>query len=362
MPTSFSVFDTAIGRCAIAWNAKGIVRLQLPEASGALTRARLLRYLPDATQAEAPETIRRAIERISALLDGAHDDLADLVLDLEEVAPFPRRVYELVRSIGPGRTITYGEVAERLGEPGAARAVGQALGENPFAPVVPCHRVLAAGGRSGGFSAPGGVSTKLRMLEIEKARIGEAPGLFDEAPRTVSEHGAPTAPEAPRATAALPRGDDEAFGPIDESMMRLALEQARCGRDRGEVPVGAVVVRDGEVLGVGFNQPIGAHDPSAHAEIVAMRAASAVLGNYRLVGCDLYVTLEPCAMCAGAIQHARIARVVYGARDPKTGACGSVVDLFAESRLNHHARVRGGVMNEDCAALLSSFFAERRRR
>ena len=366
--TSFSVFDTAIGRCAIAWNAKGIVRLQLPEPSDALTCARLLRHLPDATQAEAPESIRRAIERISALLNGAHDDLADLVLDMEDVPPFPRRVYELVRSIGPGRTITYGEVAERLGEPGAARAVGQALGENPFAPVVPCHRVLAAGGRSGGFSAAGGVSTKLRMLEIEKARIGDAPGLFDEAASAVSEQGAPTATdaataaEAPCATDAPSGGNGQAFGPIDESMMRLALEQARCAQERGEVPVGAVVVRGGEVLGVGCNQPIGAHDPSAHAEIMAMRAASAALGNYRLVGCDLYVTLEPCAMCAGAIQHARIARVVYGARDPKTGACGSVVDLFAEPRLNHHARVRGGVMNEDCGALLSSFFAERRRR
>ncbi|HEY0876867.1 MAG TPA: tRNA adenosine(34) deaminase TadA [Zeimonas sp.] len=145
-------------------------------------------------------------------------------------------------------------------------------------------------------------------------------------------------------------------------MMRRALEQARCAQQKGEVPVGAVVARDGEVLGVGSNQPIGAHDPTAHAEIVAMRAASSAIGNYRLVDCDLYVTLEPCAMCAGAIQHARIRRVVYGAADPKTGACGSVVDLFAEPRLNHHARVRGGVMAPDCAALLSSFFAERRRR
>jgi tRNA(adenine34) deaminase len=116
------------------------------------------------------------------------------------------------------------------------------------------------------------------------------------------------------------------------------------------------------VLATGYNQPIGTHDPTAHAEICALRAASDLLANYRLVDCDLYVTLEPCAMCAGAILHARLRRVVYGARDPKTGACGSVVDLFAESRLNHHARVRGGVMNEDCAALLSSFFAERRRR
>ncbi len=347
---SFSVFDTAIGRCAIAWNEKGIVRLQLPEASDALTCARLLRHLPDATQGEPPDSVQRATERIAALLAGANDDLTDLVLDLEDVPAFPRRVYELVRSIGPGRTITYGEVAERLGEPGAARAVGQALGENPFAPVVPCHRVLAAGGRSGGFSAAGGVSTKLRMLEIEKARIGDAPGLFDG-----------LAPQPAAVAVAAPSTPDD-FGPIDESMMRLALEQATCAMQRGEVPVGAVIVRGSEVLGVGFNQPIGAHDPSAHAEITAMRAASATLGNYRLVDCDLYVTLEPCAMCAGAIQHARIARVVYGAADPKTGACGSVVDLFAEPRLNHHARVRGGVMAKACGAMLSSFFADRRRR
>lgn len=347
-PPSFSVFDTALGRCAVAWNAKGIVRLQLPEASDALTCARLLRHLPDATQGEPPESVRRAIERIRALLAGARDDLADLALDLGDVPPFHRRVYELVRTIGPGCTVTYGEIAERLGEPGAARAVGQALGDNPFAPVVPCHRVLAAGGRPGGFSAAGGVSTKLRMLEIEKARIGEAPGLFDE-----------LSPQPASVPAAGGTGD---FGPVDESMMRLALEQARCAQESGEVPVGAVVVRGTEVLGVGFNQPIGAHDPSAHAEIMAMRAASTALGNYRLVDCDLYVTLEPCAMCAGAIQHARIARVVYGAADPKTGACGSVVDLFAEPRLNHHARVRGGVMAEACGALLSSFFAGRRRR
>jgi O-6-methylguanine DNA methyltransferase len=340
-PPSYCVFDTAIGHCAIAWKANAIVRLQLPEASDSLTRARLLRHLPDATQVDPPPSVHTAIERIRALLRGEGDDLADLALDLDAVSPFHRRVYEFVRTIGPGRTTTYGEVAARIGEPGAARAVGQALGENPFAPVVPCHRVLAAGGRSGGFSASGGVETKLRMLEIEKARIGEEPGLFDE--RSAS-------------------GDGDAFGPIDDSMMRLALEQARHAAAQGEVPVGAVVVRDGAVLGVGFNQPIGAHDPSAHAEIMAMRAACAAIGNYRLVGCDIYVTLEPCAMCAGAIQHARIGRVVYGAADPKTGACGSVVDLFSEPRLNHHARVRGGVMADECGALLSSFFAERRRR
>lgn len=143
--------------------------------------------------------------------------------------------------------------------------------------------------------------------------------------------------------------------------MRLALAQARLARAAGEVPVGAVVVREGAVVGAGWNQPIRAQDPSAHAEIMALRAAGRRLGNYRLPGCTLYVTLEPCAMCSGAIFHARIARVVYGAPDPKTGTAGSVLDLYAEPRLNHHAQVEGGVLAEECAALLREFFAERRR-
>lgn len=144
--------------------------------------------------------------------------------------------------------------------------------------------------------------------------------------------------------------------------MRAALELAQQGLEAGEVPVGAVVVKDGEIVGRGFNAPISRHDPTAHAEIMALRDAAARLGNYRLVGCELYVTLEPCAMCSGAIMHARIARVVFGARDPKTGACGSVTDLFADRRLNHHTEVTGGMMAEECGALLSRFFAARRGR
>jgi tRNA(adenine34) deaminase len=149
-------------------------------------------------------------------------------------------------------------------------------------------------------------------------------------------------------------------GGLDAGFMRRALAQAALAEAAGEVPVGAVVVRDGQVIGEGHNHPIGAHDPTRHAEIVALRAAAARLGNYRLAGCDLYVTLEPCAMCAGAMQHARIRRVVWGAPDPKTGACGSVVDLFAEPRLNHHATATGGVLAADSAALLQAFFARRR--
>jgi len=148
----------------------------------------------------------------------------------------------------------------------------------------------------------------------------------------------------------------------ERAFMRLALDQANNAWVLGEVPVGAVVVREGVVIATGFNQPIGSADPTAHAEIRALRAAAEVLGNYRLNHCSLYVTLEPCAMCAGAIQQARIAQLVYGAPDPKTGACGSVVDLFADARLNHHASVRGRVMADECGRMLADFFAERRQR
>ena len=146
----------------------------------------------------------------------------------------------------------------------------------------------------------------------------------------------------------------------DGLYMRQALEQARLAWAEGEVPVGAVVVHEGQVIATGFNQPIGRHDPTAHAEIVALRRAAELLGNYRLPGCTLYVTLEPCIMCAGAMMHARLERVVYAATDPKTGACGSVLDAFAEPRLNHHAQVQGGVLADEAGAMLKAFFAERR--
>jgi tRNA(adenine34) deaminase len=146
----------------------------------------------------------------------------------------------------------------------------------------------------------------------------------------------------------------------DEGFMGRALELARQGQAEGEVPVGAVVVRGGEVIGEGWNRPIAAADPTAHAEIQALRRAAQHAGNYRLTDATLYVTLEPCAMCVGAMFHARIARVVFGARDPKTGSAGSVVDLFAEPRLNHHATLTGGVLAEESGALLGAFFAARR--
>lgn len=146
----------------------------------------------------------------------------------------------------------------------------------------------------------------------------------------------------------------------DELFMREAIALALHAANRQEVPVGAVVVKDGVIIGRGSNSPIGLHDPSAHAEMLALRDAAQRLGNYRLVDCSLYVTLEPCAMCAGAIQHARIARLVYGAADPKTGACGSVVDLMSEPKLNHHTEVISGVLAEDCGHMLSTFFKARR--
>jgi methylated-DNA-[protein]-cysteine S-methyltransferase len=173
------LFDTAIGPCAIAWTDSALAAVQLPETSEEGTLQRLLRYTGDAPVQEPPAFVRAAIARIQALLQGAADDLADLPLAMEGVPDFQRRVYAVTRAIPPGEVLTYGEVARRVGEPGAARAVGQALGHNPFAPVVPCHRVLAAGGKSGGFSAEGGALTKLKMLEIERARLGGAPGLFD---------------------------------------------------------------------------------------------------------------------------------------------------------------------------------------
>lgn len=175
----FCVFDTAIGFCGIAWGERGLLGVQLPLADEEGTRACMRQRFPGSPESNPAPEVQEIIARIQALLVGERDPLLDVALDMSDVPLFNRRVYEVTRAIPPGRTLTYGEVAARLGEPGAARAVGQALGHNPFAPVVPCHRVLAAGTGSGGFSAEGGVATKLRMLQIEKAQLGPQPGLFD---------------------------------------------------------------------------------------------------------------------------------------------------------------------------------------
>ena len=164
----FALFDTAIGRCGVAWSDRGLVGVQLPEAGEAEARARMLQRFPAAAETAPPPKERLAIDGIVALLQGEPRDLSAIALDMEGVAPFHRRVYEVARMIPPGKTLAYGEVAARLGAAGAARAVGQALGHNPFPIVVPCHRVLAAGGKIGGFSAHGGTATKRRMLAIER--------------------------------------------------------------------------------------------------------------------------------------------------------------------------------------------------
>ncbi len=174
----FALFDTAIGPCALAWGARGIVGVQLPEASAEATRRTMRRRFPDAREAGPTGAARDAIDRIVALMAGERSDLAPIELDMTGVPDFNRRVYEATRAIPPGRTVTYGEIAERIGEPGAAQSVGQAEGANPFPIIVPCHRVLAAGGKIGGFSAPGSIATKRKMLAIEADAAGSALPLF----------------------------------------------------------------------------------------------------------------------------------------------------------------------------------------
>ncbi|WP_432711187.1 tRNA adenosine(34) deaminase TadA [Paraburkholderia acidicola] len=184
----------------------------------------------------------------------------------------------------------------------------------------------------------------------------------DDAADEATQNLLSTSPDASRDVPALPPAvSSPLVSERDRRFMALAQAAAEEARAAGEVPVGAVLVRGDEVIATGFNHPIGGHDPSAHAEMAALRAAAQALENYRLPGCELYVTLEPCLMCAGAIMHARIARVVFGARDPKTGACGSVVDAFANPQLNHHTEVIGGVLEDECGAALKTFFADRRR-
>jgi methylated-DNA-[protein]-cysteine S-methyltransferase len=175
----FTLFDTAIGRCGIAWSGRGVAGTQLPEARDGETRARLRRRFPDAREAAPPPDVQRALDAITALLAGGRSALDAVALDMDGVPPFHRRVYEVARGIPAGETLSYGEVAARLGDPSLARAVGQALGRNPFAIVVPCHRVLAAGGKTGGFSGSGGVATKLRLLAIEGVRPNAQLALFE---------------------------------------------------------------------------------------------------------------------------------------------------------------------------------------
>jgi methylated-DNA-[protein]-cysteine S-methyltransferase len=176
--TGYALFDTAIGRCGLAWGDAGIKALQLPEESEQLTRERLTRHLDDLQETPPPQGIQRVIDAIVALTEGADTDLTQVPLDTAGISPYNLRLYEAIRAIPPGATRTYGEIAADLGEPGAARAVGRAMGHNPWPIIVPCHRVVAAGGKTGGFSAYGGVSTKLRLLAIEQAHRSTEGALF----------------------------------------------------------------------------------------------------------------------------------------------------------------------------------------
>ena len=176
----FTIFDTAIGRCGIAWGPGGILALQLPESSDRVTRNRMLRDLPEAREAEPPPEVVRAIDSIVALLDGRRDDLREIELDMSAAAAEYVGTYEQARAVAPGETITYGELAERVGPPATARTVGQAMAQNPFAIIVPCHRVVAANHKPGGFSADGGTETKLRMLAIETAYTRDPESLFSQ--------------------------------------------------------------------------------------------------------------------------------------------------------------------------------------
>ncbi|AMJ63616.1 methylated-DNA--[protein]-cysteine S-methyltransferase [Bosea sp. PAMC 26642] len=178
----YCLFETAIGSCALVWQGERIIGAQLPERDEETARRRLVKRFAEADEAKPVPFIAAAIADIVALLDGEPRDLSHLPIALDLTSAFNRKVYDVALTIPPGETLTYGEVAARIGEPGAARAVGVALGQNPFAPIVPCHRVLAAGGRTGGFSADGGVETKLKMLTIEKARTSAEPGLFEALP------------------------------------------------------------------------------------------------------------------------------------------------------------------------------------
>ncbi|MCR6733320.1 MAG: methylated-DNA--[protein]-cysteine S-methyltransferase [Afipia sp.] len=184
MTTGLALFDTDIGRCGIAWGDRGLLGVQLPEATDARTLSRLAQKAPAAREAAMPDHVRRACDAMTELLRGEANDLAFITVDMEQVPAFNRRVYDIARTIAPGETLTYGDIATRLGDKLLSRAVGKALGENPFPIVIPCHRVLAANGKTGGFSANGGVATKFRMLAIERARIAghaseDAPMLFD---------------------------------------------------------------------------------------------------------------------------------------------------------------------------------------
>jgi methylated-DNA-[protein]-cysteine S-methyltransferase len=187
--SGFTLFETPIGTCGIAWGPRGIIGASLPAKSAAASRASMLKRFPDAVEGAPLASVQAVIDDIVALLRGEKRDLKNAKLDLDHVPEFQRRVYDIARSIPPGEILTYGDVAKRLGDPTAARAVGQALGVNPFPIIVPCHRVLATGGKTGGFSAPLGLKTKMQMLTIERAKLDDKPSLFEDLPLAAKPRG-----------------------------------------------------------------------------------------------------------------------------------------------------------------------------
>jgi methylated-DNA-[protein]-cysteine S-methyltransferase len=188
MTHAFALFDTAIGTCAIVWGERGIAGVQLPERDASKVRARLRKRFPESAEAASPAWVQAVIDDIVALLKGEKRDFRSAKLDLDAIPPFHRRVYDIARAIPPGEVLTYGDVAKRLDDTGAARAVGQALGANPIPIVIPCHRVMASGGKTGGFSAPLGLETKMKLLTIERAKLGNDPTLFADLPLAAKPH------------------------------------------------------------------------------------------------------------------------------------------------------------------------------
>jgi methylated-DNA-[protein]-cysteine S-methyltransferase len=225
----FALFETAIGTCGIAWRGGSVTGVQLPEGDVAATRTRMRRRHGEAPEAGPPAAVRDVIERVRGLLAGGRDDLADVALDFGALPAFHRRVYEIARAIPPGATLTYGEVAARLGEPGAARAVGHALGRNPFPIIVPCHRVLAADGRMHGFSAHGGTTTKRRLLLIEGAALRDPPGLFDG----IDAFGRPTNQPPSEASSERSESSADAFSSVRDAAQGSSRKDMRQTRPAG---------------------------------------------------------------------------------------------------------------------------------
>ena len=261
-----------------------------------------------------------------------------------KVTDFRKEVCDIMLTIPFGKTMTYGQIAGILAERRglskmSAQAVGGAVGHNPVSLMIPCHRVIGKDGSLTGYA--GGLDTKFSLLTLEKSEALE--GINSRLYHSEK--------------------CDKILWHVERSVfMREALKEAEKAFDEGEVPVGAVVVKDGNIIGRGHNMTEGKNDPTAHAEMLAIRQAADSLGGWRLSGCDLYVTVEPCTMCAGAIVWSRIRKVYIGTADPKAGACGSLYNVLQDSRLNHEAEIQTGLMREESSRLMKDFFRKLRRK